>query len=82
MNLSKATLEQLYAELERREQEPAPPPYRWVCAACGNTFVSGARLSRVYLVAGTLYCDCRLSRPSPDRTVPRGLVPMHKQAIG
>jgi len=82
MKLSKATLEQLYAELARREQDQAPPRYKWVCAECGHEFVGGSPLTRVYLVAGTLYCDCRLAHPLPGRAVPAGLVPMHKRAIG
>ncbi|MCW3478978.1 hypothetical protein OL229_05285 [Neisseriaceae bacterium JH1-16] len=56
MEMEQLTLEQLYAELARREAEPPAVRYRWECGRCGNEHLAGSRMNTVYLWGEVLYC--------------------------
>jgi len=66
MEMEQLTLEQLAAELARREAELPTVRYRWVCGRCGNSHLAGDKLETVYLWGDVLYCGSCLP-PSARR---------------
>ncbi|RXZ45613.1 hypothetical protein [Crenobacter cavernae] len=80
MDLTEASLDQLYDELDRRERTPPSTRYKWLCGQCGHEFVGGEGLKGVTIMAGEVYCACCAAFPR-DADTPGFPVPMKKQAL-
>ncbi|AXK38214.1 hypothetical protein [Crenobacter cavernae] len=78
MDLTEASLEQIYDELDRRERTPPRTRYKWQCRQCGHEFVGGTGMKGVAIMAGEVYCACCAVFPR-DAETPGLLVPMKKQ---